>query len=139
MKKCIISFALCLATCGFAFAQSKLPELDKIKQIKLLESTREDVERIFSEYEKGSEGDKYWTDNVTIRISYSSGNCSDDGNEEWNVAEGKVTEVFVLLNDSFKPKDLKINLSKLERVKRDEDDDDEDDEFIYYDKEKGVS
>lgn len=139
MKKFIISVVFCLAMSGFSFAQSKLPELEKIKQIKLLESAREDVKRIFSEYEKNSEGDKYWTDNVTIRISYSSGDCSDDGDEAWNVAEGKVTEVFVLLNDSFKPKDLKIDLSKLERLKRGEDDDEEDDEFIYYDKEKGVS
>lgn len=139
MKKIIILFVFCLAICSFAFAQSPLAELDKVKQIKLLESTREDVKKIFGDDKEDSDGDSYSTENITIRISYSNGDCSDDSNEEWNVTEGKVTQVFVNLDDSVKPKDLKIDLSKLERLKRGDDEEDEDDEYIYYDKEKGTS
>ncbi len=141
MKNLVIVAVFCLAMCSFASAQSSFPELDKVKKIKLLESTRADVKKIFGEYNKDSEGGSYSTDNVIIRISYSSGDCSDDSDENWNVAEGLVTEIFVQLDISITPKDLKINLSKLERMKRsdDDDDDDDDDEYIYYDKEKGIS
>ncbi len=138
MKKVIISVVFCLVLWIPAFAQNTFPELDKIKQIKLLESTREDVKRIFGEYDEDSEGGEYSTDNMTIRIFYSSGDCSDDGGD-WNVAEGRVTEIFVSIDVSIKPKDLKINLSKLERLKRDEDDNDDDADYLYYDKEKGIS
>jgi hypothetical protein len=155
MKKIIILVAFCFAFCGFTFAQSSFPELEKVKQITLLESTREDVKKIFKEYAKDAEtnaienideeddeikNDQISTGNMTIRIFYSRGDCSaEDSDEEWNVPKGEVTEIFILLDDSVKPKDLKIDLSKLERLKIDEDDDDEDDDFLYYDKENGIS
>lgn len=139
MKKLIFIAAFSLAMSGFAVAQSPFPELDKIKQIKLLESTREDVQKIFKDIDEGSFEGQYSTDNLTIRIFYSGGDCSDEGNDVWNVPEGKVTEIFVSLDESVKPKDLKINLSKLERLKRDEEADEGDDDLIYYDKEKGIS
>jgi len=154
MKNLVIVAVFCLAMCSFAFAQSPFPELDKVKKIKLLESTREDVKRVFKEYAKDAETNavenvngeddeigfnQISTENMTIRIFYSDGDCSgEDGDEEWNVPKGKATEIFVLLYDSVKPKDLKLDLSKLERLKIDEEEDDDDD-FLYYDKENGIS
>jgi hypothetical protein len=151
MKKLVALIVFCLATYGFAFAQSKFPELDKIKQIKLLESTREDVKRIFDNNDEESDGEDYSTDDITIYVHYSSGNCGvedEDEDEAWNVPEGKVTEINVILkdpdDDSENPKELKIDLSKLDRIKKYEDEEDEDKEedandFVYYDKENGVS
>jgi hypothetical protein len=148
MKKLILLVAFCLAMCSFAFAQSKFPELDKIKQIKLLESTREDVKRLFDEYaedfdddaEEDIEDDAVSTENVFIRFFYSSGNCLSDENNEWNVLKGKVTEITVSFEGkSVKPQNLRVDLSKLERIKIYENDDDEDDDLIYYDQEKGIS
>ncbi len=143
MKKFMLLIVFCLAMCGFAFAQSPLAELEKIKQIKLLESTREDVKKIFSDTDEESEGNYYSTEDFRIRLSYASGNCSEDDEEEWNVAEGKVTEINVIIMDSDKSKDLKIDLSTLERIKEYEDEEDAEhedaDDHVYYDKEKGIS
>jgi hypothetical protein len=149
MKKFIFLVIFCLATVSFTFAQSSLSHLEKLKQIKLLESTREDVKRIFGENQDldakdepededseaaedseneadaeddsedadDPEGDTYYGENITIRISYARGKCFDkDANEEWNVASGKVTEIDVVIEDEVKIKDLKIDLSKLERI-----------------------
>src|SRR5687768_16666725 len=112
MKKLIATVIFCLAICISAFAQSPLAELDKIKQLKLLESTREDVKRIFRDYKKDAdkedsedtedsgeyeeeevEVDHISTKNMTIRFHYSLGSCSDDEEEEWNVPKGTVTEI----------------------------------------------
>ncbi len=51
MKKIILFVFISSIMCGFVFAQTPFPELDKVKQIKLLESTRKDVKRILAEYE----------------------------------------------------------------------------------------
>jgi len=154
MKKFIFLVIFCLAMYGFTFAQSRLPELDKIEQIKLLESTRDDVKRIFSEYaedfeedeeDEDVEEDEISTENMRISFSYSLGNCSDDDEEEWNVPKGKVTEISIILEESAKPKALKIDLSKLERIKPYEDDKEDEeaeedpDDYVYYDKESGIS
>lgn len=145
MKKLIIFVVFTLTMCLSAFAQSPLAELDKLKQIKLLESTREDVKKIFGDTDEDSDGDYYSTENFTIRLDYSNGDClSEDGDDEWNVTEGKVVEINVLIKDSDESEKLKINLSKLEKINKQEDDEDEEaeedaDDYVYYDKEKGIS
>ena len=146
MKKLIVFVVFTLTMCLSAFAQSPLAELDKIKQIKLLESTREDVKKIFDDDEEDSDGDYFSTDDFSINFAYSNGDClAEDGDDEWNMPEGKVVEVNVIINDSDTSKDLKIDLSKLERIKRYENDEaeaeieEDPDDYVYYDKEKGIS
>lgn len=128
MKKFIVSIAFCLAMCSFAFAQSKFPELEKIKQIKLLESTREDVRRILNDYKLNDDYERFryelfhyerfTSPNVDIEIRYSSGKCSDEPGEDWNVSEWRATLIHISLKESVKPKDFGINLSnyKKERI-----------------------
>jgi hypothetical protein len=137
MKNLVILIVFCLAMCSFAFAQTSFPELDKVKKIKLLESTREDVKRVFDTDKEKSDDDKYITENMYIYFYYSNGDCSDEV-EEWNVSEGKVIEIHVIFKDAEKPQTLKIDLSKLDRIKTDEEDE-EDDVYTYYDKQKGVN
>lgn len=49
--KTTVTFLFLIAVMSLnVFAQSPADELDKIKQIKLLESTRKDVERILKDY-----------------------------------------------------------------------------------------
>jgi hypothetical protein len=146
MKKSIVLVVLFLAAHGLSFAQSGFPELDKIKQIKLLESTREDVKRIFGafEFEDDEDGedqiDIIYTEHLAIRFSYALGNCSDEDDEEWNVAKGKVTEISLFINDPDESPELKIDLSKLERIDRYKPDEDDDpDDFVYFDKNENVS
>jgi hypothetical protein len=133
MKKFIVSVIFSLAISVSAFAQSRLPELDKIKEIKLLESTREDVKRIFRDDD--SRENAVYTENAIILFFYSGGNCSNE-DEEWNVPEGKVTEIYMVIEEAIKPSDLGIDLSKLDKVSKFAS---LRNYFIYYDKAKGIS
>ena len=95
MKKSLLSLVFALALSSFAFPQSKLPELDKIKQIKLLESTRGDVRKILADYKlkfssETNHVELFSSINADIEIRYSSGKCSDEWGEDWNVPEWKV-------------------------------------------------
>ncbi len=51
MTKFIPLIFFTLTLCGLTFAQSPLPEFEKVKEIKLLESTRDDVRRILGGYD----------------------------------------------------------------------------------------
>ena len=159
MKKFVIAVFCCLVLSLPAFAQNAFPEFDKIKQIRLLESTREDVRRIFGdltndfadlqdepdEDEEDDQTDQFSRENIVIRVSYSLGTCSDDDEEEWNVANGKVTEINVFIRNSDESPEYKIDLSKLERINErerdagEEEEEEDPDDFIYLDKEKNVS
>lgn len=143
MKQLAVLVIFTLVIVINAFAESPLAELDKIKKIKLLESTREDVKKIFDDKDEDSDGDSYLTDNFYIEIAYSNGDCFDeDGDDDWNVPEDKVVEIGVVLRGSDIIKDLKIDLSKLEKIKKYKDSEDEEenpDDFVYYDRESGIS
>ena len=77
IKKLLIFTTLILTLSGFCFAQSRLPELDKAKEIKLLESTREDAKKILASYKSDDEDAEMFTaENADIEISYST-DCSD--------------------------------------------------------------
>jgi len=114
MKKFIILVAFYLAMCSFMFAQSPRAELDKARTIKLLESTSEDIKRLFGESED-ADYDSISTEALDIDITYSTGDCSGEY-EEWNVPEGKVTEIDVSFGKPVKPQDLGIDLSKFENI-----------------------
>lgn len=141
MKKLIATVIFCLAICVSAFAQSPLAELDKIKQIKLLESTREDVKRIFKDFpnfdsnqiDKGFVQTKY----LNIYLSYSSGKCSDEreDGDEWNVPEGKIIELELNIMESISAQDLGIDFSKLRKEKTFNN---SKITYVYYDKKAGV-
>jgi len=142
MKKFIVSIIFCLATYGFAFTQSKFPELKKIKQIKLLESTREDVKRIFADYKvedrKNSNGFDFTTFSTKyydFGFYYSTGNCTNE-NEDWNVPEGTVNSIRIFFKKSINPEYLGINLSSLRKEKMFVN---SSEDFIYHDKTVGIN
>ena len=57
---------------------------------------------------------KFFTNNAVIRVSYSSGKCS-DVLEDWNVPEFKITRVAVKPKDPTQLKDIGIDYSKFRR------------------------
>jgi hypothetical protein len=136
MKKSIVCAIFCLAICGFAFAQSKFPELDKVRQIKLLESTREDVRRIFAGYkERVSALDDFSvfsSKNFWLRVEYSGAGCNYD---DWNVPKGRVIYIEISFDKSVKPEDLAVDLSLLRKEKKYVD---SSEYFFYHDKSLGV-
>ncbi len=119
MKKIIILIVFVLALGNFTFAQTPLVELNKVKEIKLLESNREDVRKILADYNldiSDDNGHYEWfsTKNAYIMISYSSGKCFDNS-DDWNVPEWKVTEIKVSPKNAIQIKNIGIDYSKFRK------------------------
>ena len=126
-----------------AFAQSLSFELDKIRQIKMLESTRDDIKRILLGYKSDDENDEsdfsqtFSSEKMEVEISYTTGDCSDKAAEmdEWNIPKGKVKLIEITFTDSVTLEDLQLDLSdfkkeqKYSNVK---------DEFAYYTMDLGI-
>lgn len=140
MKK-IFAFLLCsLAFCGFVFAQSKLPELDKVKEIQLLESKRKEVKRILADYERDdsdddSHYDLFSTENAEIEVTYSAGNCSEE-DEFWNVDEWTVTQIEISFENAVKVEDAKFNFSNFTKEVEDEE---FPEDYIYQNENLGIA
>ena len=142
MKKLFALAFFISAMCGFTFAQSALPTLEKVRQLKLLESTREDaIELLKNEYfgylgSKDSHISYFYAEDANIRVFYSSGDCLDEG-EDWNVSEWKITEIAVYLKVNITTEaDIGIDYSKLRRenpYKRYKE------KYIYHNKNLGVA
>ena len=146
MKKIIVSTIFILTACGFAFAQTPREAIEKVKEIKLLESSRDDVQRAFVNYESEDydfeeHSQEFFSDSADIEVSYSSGKCrenaakDDDEDEEeqrddvaeiWNVVEWKATKIVINFDEAIKIEDSGFNLSEFKKQKRFPDDDDED-------------
>lgn len=152
-----------------ALAQTPRETIKNVKEIKLLESTRDDVQRLLVNYESDDydfeeHSQEFFSDSADIEISYSSGECREnavdkDDEEEsrndvaeiWNVAEWRATKIVIDFDEAVKIEDIGFNLPEFKKQKRfpgDEDDensdnedaDDEDsDSFIYHSKSLGIA
>ncbi|MGI8788783.1 MAG: hypothetical protein ACR2HG_13605 [Pyrinomonadaceae bacterium] len=116
MKKFIILIIFTLAMCGIVSAQSMLAEFDKVKQVKLLKSTRDDVVKLLGGDSLEFFDEEFFTEKANVQVSYSSGNCSGEY-EDWNVPEGKITKIVVTPKDSIQIKDTGIDYSKFRKEK----------------------
>ena len=144
MKNILLLAVLFLSVNITAFAQSLAYELDKIREIKMLESTRDNVERILTGYKSDDDEDDdsnsqtFSFDKIELEVSYTTGDCSDEADEtdEWNIAKGKVKTIRISFTDPVKFEDLKYDASDLrkEKVYANVESD-----FVYYDKEKGIA
>jgi len=103
MKSLSITIFLILAFAGLTFGQAVSDAVAKVRQIKLLESTRDDVKRILSGYETNDNSHHYrafWNDDLMITVKYSRGTCTDDSDEDdpteiWNVKEWIATGIEI--------------------------------------------
>lgn len=137
MKKIVTLFFLFSAMCGFAFAGTSFPELDKAKEIKLLESTREDVKRILAGYKHDDSEDEdsvqsFSTKNAEIEVTFSGGDCS-DAMEYWNVSEWTATKIEITSEDTIKSKDFNFSNFKKETA-----DEESPKSYIYHDETSGI-
>lgn len=90
-----------LALCGFASAQSFIDDFNKIRQIKLLESNRNDASKILTGFklEDEDEDEPIYSEIFSTKysegeIEYSRGDCSVEG-DEWNIPAGKVKQIKI--------------------------------------------
>lgn len=139
MKKIITFIVFSLAMCGFAVAKSPFAEFEKVREIKLLESSREDVKRILADYEHNKDDDEFYeqsfsTKNAEIEITYSSGDCS-DSSQYWNVAEWIVIKIEISPDNPLKVKNIKFDFSNFTKEIEDEE---VPEDYIYQDENSGI-
>lgn len=140
MKKIIILILFSLMSCSLVSAQSPLAELDKVKKIKLLESTRDDVLKILADYKLDiSDNSGYYqsfsNDKAYITTRYADGNCADDL-EDWNVPEWKVTSIEISPKNEIQIEDSGIDFSKLTKERHYAN---YPDSYVYHDRDSGMA
>lgn len=144
MYRFLVAFVIVLFFGGQIYA--RLPDglLKDIQKIKLLESTRDDVKQVLYLY-TASDNDQHQqtfsNDDVEIEISYSSGSCSDDPedddpNDVWNVGEWKVTRIEITPSESVEEKAIGFDLSKFVKEQMYKD---YAERHIYHDKSLGLA
>lgn len=119
-----------------------LNDLEKIKKIKLLESNRDEVGKLFVGYEESKKiinsehTETYFTGDGWFEFTYSEGKCDFDDKDGYESAEWNVESVKISPVNSINPKDYGINLAqyKKEQVYKNVSD-----LYVYYDKDLGIS
>ena len=118
MKKIFAFLFFISLLCISAFAQSRIPEFEKAKQIKMLESNRKDVKKILAGFESDDDDAEYFsTKNAEVRVTYTTGECSgdDDDSERWNVPKDKVKFIKITLEEPIKLKKIGLDLSGFQK------------------------
>lgn len=136
MKEITFLFFLFAAMSGFVFAQSPLAEFDKVKEIRLLESTNEDVKRILAGYEHDADDDEdteqsFSTEKAGITVIFSEGDCSDNS-EYWNVPKLTATKITIIPEETIKSKDFDFSTFTKET------EDEESEYYTYHDEKAGI-
>lgn len=137
MSKIVTLLFLCFLMCSAAFAQPLKKELEKAGQIKLLESTREDVRKILADFEHDEEENEdytqyFSTEKAELEITFSRGSCSED-KSFWNVPEWTATKIILIPQDTVKVK--KFDFSGYEKEIPDEE---FPESYLFHNKTKGI-
>ncbi|MGB7209873.1 MAG: hypothetical protein WBD27_14525 [Pyrinomonadaceae bacterium] len=134
--KGLFLLSIALLVVHVCFAQ-QITVLQKVKDIRLLESNREDVARLLrQEDEFPSSSQEYFSfENENIKISYATGKCSDK-EQEWNVPTGVATSITITPKDSLRKESLGIDFSKFRKQLTDPQ---RKEIYVLYDKTKGIA
>ena len=149
MRRILPILFLISTMCGLVSAQSFLVELNKIRKIKLLESTRQDVKKILADYKsdedegtdkKAKKAELVYFETFSskiadIEIEYVEGKCSDD-DDEWNGPEGKVKSIKILLDKPVKFADFNFDFSDFRKEQKYAN---VEDLFVYHNKNLGIA
>lgn len=137
MKKITFLFFLFSAMSGLVSAQSPLSEFDKAKEIRLLESTNEDVRRILAGYEHDADEDEdseqyFSTEKARITVIFSEADCTDD-RAYWNVPKMTATKITIIPEETIKYKDFDFSTFTKEI------EDEESEYYTYHDEKAGIA
>ena len=139
MTKFLFSVVLMFLVNGFCIGQYHLPALERAKEIKFLQSGRDDVKSVLHDYnlDYSSElSDEFSFADTSIEVFYSTGTCDEDEDEIWDVREGRVTRVEIRPNTELQLATLALDLSKFskEQIYAEVSD-----ALIYHNKETGIA
>lgn len=136
-------FLLFIAS-SVCWSQTPADVLTQVRKITLLKSTRAETKRILGKYDSTDDDGHYQefsSDNVTIEVTYASGVCSDDSEDEdasevWSVPEWTVTRIEISLDQPIKAMDVGLDPTKFRKELRFPDDSDS---HVFYDKSSGFA
>jgi hypothetical protein len=123
----IVILIFCLALFSSVSAQSFQIDFEKVRGIRLLESTREDVKRILKDFESEAEeeggavyAETFSTKYSSVEIEYTSGECSDeaDRQDEWKVPAGKVKSIEISPEETIGFADFKFDFSNFRKEQK---------------------
>ena len=144
--KLSIALLLTLTFSSLTVGQSHRDLIAKVREIKLLESTRDDVRRILADFitsESNEYSQDYDNDEVTITVHFSDGICSADTEEDddedsirWNVGEWTVTRIEIVPSNDMAVNDSGFDVTKLQKEQMYNN---TPDQYIYHDKPGGVA
>lgn len=132
--------------CGLIIAQD-FSGLKKVREIKILESNREDVHKIFTGYESHkTDGlgyrESFNTNAGEFEFVYSDGRCVDEVSDGFDVSEWKVEFIELSLKDTLKLKDIDIILKifggKLADYRKEGMFINDDNLYMYHNKDSGI-
>ena len=111
-----------LSFAHFGRSQS-LPVLNKIKDIRLLVSKREDVSRLMTDHAEfrhspGKNREWFSLENDNIEFTYSSGECTEEG-EEWKVPSDVVTSITIEPKDRLTRESLGLDFATFRKQRTD--------------------
>jgi len=124
MKKILLILSLYLLVCGSALAKTPFAEFEKAREIRLLQSTREDIKRILKDFEHDADEDDDYTQTFSnktaeIEVTFAKGDCSEDL-ELWNVNEWVAVKVIIDFEEDIKVKDFRFDFSNFTKEVEDE-------------------
>ncbi len=136
---------LFFACISITFAQHPVETyLKQVKQIRLLESDRDEVRRILAEFsleDYGDHSEGFSNDYLDIEVAYTSGGCTDDpegedASEIWSVPEWKAARIEISFSHDVSAEQLNLDLSRFAKEARFPD---TDDSFVFHDKANGMA
>lgn len=140
MHKAVTFLFLCFLFSVPAFSQSLKKEIEKAKEIKLLESTHKDVRKILADFEHDEEANnddfiqEFTNQNIKITVTFSlNGNC-EDLRSAWKVAKGIATKITIEPTNELKVKEFDFTNFKKETV-----DEKYPEDYFYHNENEGIS
>jgi hypothetical protein len=144
MRKLVVATITLLSLCIAASAQNAGSLVKLLQKIKPLESTRIDAGQVLYLYERETRDEHeeiFSGDGFNVRVVYSSGQCSEESDEEelsdvWRVTEWTVVAIAVEFEQPMSLENLGFATSKFMKEQRFVD---SKSAFVYHNKETGIN
>lgn len=135
----IYGLIICFFLSINVFSQSLKKELEKAKQIRLLESTLEDVRKTLADFEHDDEDKDYYiqdftNQNVEITVTFSLGADCDNARSNWKVVKGIATKINLTPTAPLKVKEFDFTDFKKETK-----DEEKPEDYFYHNENAGIS
>lgn len=117
MKKIIYIFTISFVILTLTNYSNGQTMLEKVRQIKVLESTLKDVEKLFGKPDiKRSQSISNYLDEGSLHIDYATGTCDSKHNLGWNVSRETILRIIFQPSKKKSFSAHKIDQTKLKKV-----------------------